>query len=111
MHGSAGERASHVYCSAVESLAVLVVLIVFGIIGLGVVSFVVVLRPARRGWTRALFLPLAVLAVLAVLGGGWLALLDLVVIGGGTLLVIGGGVALAGLVALVRSLRARRSPA
>jgi hypothetical protein len=108
MHGSAGERASHVYCSAVESLAVLVVLIVFGIIGLGVVSFVVVLRPARRGWTRALFLPLA---VLAVLGGGWLALLDLVVIGGGTLLVIGGGVALAGLVALVRSLRARRSPA
>lgn len=100
MHGSAGERASHVYCSAVESLAVLVVLIVFGIIGLGVVSFVVVLRPARRGWTRALFLPLA---VLAVLGGGWLALLDLVV--------IGGGVALAGLVALVRSLRARRSPA
>ena len=108
MHGSAGERASHVYCSAVESLAILVVLIVFGIIGLGVVSFVVVLRPARRGWTRALFLPLA---VLAVLGGGWLALLDLVVIGGGTLLVIGGGVALAGLVALVRSLRARRSPA
>ena len=108
MHGSAGERASHVYCAAVESLAVLVVLIVFGIIGLGVVSFVVVLRPARRGWTRALFLPLA---VLAVLGGGWLALLDLVVIGGGTLLVIGGGVALAGLVALVRSLRARRSPA
>ena len=80
----------------------------FRIIGLGVVSFVVVLRPARRGWTRALFLPLA---VLAVLGGGWLALLDLVVIGGGTLLVIGGGVALAGLVALVRSLRARRSPA
>ena len=95
---------SGIYSAAVESLAVVVVLIVFGIIGLGVVSFMVVLRPARRGWTRVLFLPFAVLALIA---GAWLALLDI----GGPVRVIGSAVALAGALALVRSLRARRTPA
>ena len=95
---------SGIYCAPVESLAVVVVLIVFGIIGVGIVSFVVVLRPARQVWTRVLFLPFAVLALIA---GGWLALLDI----GGPVRVIGSAVALAGAVALVRSLRARRTPA
>ncbi|MEY2974018.1 MAG: hypothetical protein RIR49_438 [Actinomycetota bacterium] len=81
-----------------QSLAVLVVLIVFGIIGLGVVSLVVALRPARRAWTRALFLPAAVVAVLA---GGWLAVLDI----GGPMRVIGVAVAAAGVAALWRSRR------
>jgi hypothetical protein len=85
----------------VQSLAVVVVLIVFGIIGLGIVSLVVALRPARRTWTRALFLPPAVVAVLA---GGWLAVLDI----GGPVRVIGGGVATAGVAALWRSLRSSK---
>jgi len=87
-----------VYCAPVQSLAVVVVLIVFGIIGLGVVSFVVAVRPARRTWTRVLFLPAAVVSVLA---GGWLAVLDI----GGPVRVIGVAVALAGAAALWRSLR------
>ena len=47
------------------------------------------------------------LVVLALIAGAWLALLDI----GGPVRVIGSAVALAGALALVRSLRARRTPA
>ena len=86
------------YGRSVESLALVVTLVVVSIVVVGVAALVVAWRNPERAVGRVAG---AVIGALAVAAGGWLALLD---VGIGAR-VIGGLVALAGLVALTRSAR------
>ncbi|MFZ9393998.1 MAG: hypothetical protein ACO28P_08600 [Ilumatobacteraceae bacterium] len=83
-----------------ESLAMLVVIIMLGIIGCGLVALVIALKSPEKTWARAVATAAAVPAVAA---GGWLAILD---VGIGAR-VIGALVMAAGLLAVLRTWRRR----
>lgn len=81
-----------------ESLALAAAVIVFTIIALGVVATIAVIRPPRSLGGR---IAITVLAVPAIIAGGWFVLLD---IGMGAR-VIGGATLVAAIVGLVRTWR------
>ena len=83
-----------------ESLAVLAAVILLCIVTFGVVALVIAFRSPEKTWARVV----ATVAVTpAVIGGGWLALLD---VGQGAR-VIGAIVLCAGVMAIARTWRGR----